>query len=95
MSEKRLQNIETMVSQLITMVGTLQVEQNGMKGDMQNMQGDLQDLKNGLDRLEEKGEKRHKEILARLKDIEMDQDIIWDKVSQHEREIEHIKRKLG
>ena len=93
--------IENMLSQLIRMVGNIQSEQQEMKQVQQDMQGKLQDMDSKLQDLdgklqdiEAKGEERHQEVLGRFKALEIDQDFIWEKVVQNEREIGNIKRKL-
>ena len=107
--------IESMLSQLIRMVGNIQSEQQEMKQVQQDMQGrlqhmdsqlqgiesklqdmdsKLQNLDGKLQDIEAKGEERHQEVLGRFKALEIDQDFIWEKVVQNEREIGNIKRQL-
>ncbi|WP_033827603.1 hypothetical protein [Bacillus andreraoultii] len=64
--------IESMLSQLITMVGSIQVEQKEIKQELLETQQNLQ-------KLELKSEERHQEILERFKTLERDQDFIWEK----------------
>jgi predicted nucleic acid-binding Zn-ribbon protein len=82
------EKIESMLSQLIKMVGNIHTEQKEMKQDQKNMQQKLQEL-------EKKAEERHKEILERFTAIETDQDFIWAKTARNEREIAHIKGRLS
>ncbi|MGM0900665.1 MAG: hypothetical protein ACQEXB_06085 [Bacillota bacterium] len=77
-------------------------EQHEMKQDLQDVKRDVheikQDQKNMLEKLQElvtNGEERHKEIIARFKAIETDQDFIWEKTAKNEREIAHIKGQLS
>jgi len=81
-------NIEDMLSQLNTMVASIQVEQKEMKRVQQEMQ-------NKIEEIETKAEERHKEILDQLTALKHDQDFIWEKTVRHEREIHAIKMKLS
>lgn len=103
------EKIETMLSQLIKMVGSTQAEQLEMKQDLSEMKQDLSEMKQELSEMkqdqkimkeklqdiEAKGEERHKEILDRFRAIETDQDFIWKKTAKNEREIAHIKGQLS
>jgi hypothetical protein len=80
MIEKRLDRIEEMLTQLIEVIGTISTSQNRMEVR--------------LDSMEAKNEERHQDILNQLKQLEVDQDIIWEKVSKEEREIAKIKKRL-
>ncbi|MDF0728672.1 hypothetical protein PY093_18770 [Cytobacillus sp. S13-E01] len=53
-----------------------------------NMNGRLQ-------KIEENSEERHVQLVDQLKQLEIDQDYIWEKAARNEREIENIKRRLG
>lgn len=81
-------NIENMLSQLIRMVGTLQVGQQEIKELQQQMQSKL-------DELEMKEEGRHTEVLERLKALEHNQDFVWEKTVRNEREIGNIKIQMN
>jgi peptidoglycan hydrolase CwlO-like protein len=101
--------IETMLSQLIKMVGNSQAEQQEMKQDLQEMKREQHEMKidvheikqhqknmqEKLQELETNGEERHKEIVARFTAIETDQDFIWEKTAKNEREIAQIKGQLS
>ncbi len=89
------EKIETMLSQLIKMVGNTQAEQLEMKQDLSEMKQDQKIMKEKLQDIEAKGEERHKEILDRFRAIETDQDFIWKKTAKNEREIAHIKGQLS
>ena len=52
-----------------------------------NMNGRLQ-------KIEENSEERHVQLVDQLKQLEIDQDYIWEKAAKNEREIENIKRRL-
>jgi hypothetical protein len=46
------------------------------------------------DAMEAKNEERHEDLTKQLKQLEMDQDFIWEKAVRAEREIEKIKKRL-
>lgn len=106
MNENR---IESMLSQLISMVGSIQTEQQAMKSKFKEMKSDIAEMKseikevkqqqesiqNRLEKLETISEERHKEILERFESLERDQDFIWEKTARNEREIGNIKRQMG
>jgi peptidoglycan hydrolase CwlO-like protein len=95
------EKIESMLSQLIKMVGNIQTEQKemkqelkGMKQEQVDMKQDQKNMQEQLQEFEKKAEERHKEILERFTAIETDQDFIWSKTARNEREIAHIKGRL-
>lgn len=99
MNENR---IESMLSQLISMVGSIQTEQQAMKSDIAEMKSEIKEVKqqqesiqNRLEKLETISEERHKEILERFESLERDQDFILEKTARNEREIGNIKRQMG
>ncbi|MGM0900515.1 MAG: hypothetical protein ACQEXB_05305 [Bacillota bacterium] len=96
------EKIESMLSQLIKMVGNIHTEQQEMRQDLQEMKQEQKEMKQDhknmqekLQELEKKAEERHKEILERFTTIETDQDFIWAKTARNEREIAHIKGRLS
>lgn len=95
-------NIEDMLSQLITMVAAIQVEHKEMKQALEGMHQEQKEMKrvqqemhHKIDEIETKAEERHKEILDQLTALRHDQDFIWEKTVRHEREIHSIKMKLS
>lgn len=70
-------------------------EQLEMKREQLEMKQVQHEMQVKLDEIETKGEERHKEILARFKALEQDQDFIWEKTARNEREIGNIKRQLS
>lgn len=101
---KKMSNgkVEDMLSQLIKMVGTIQVELHEVKQDVQGVKQELQEVKQGqqemqskIQEIETKSENRHKEILERFKDLETDQDFIWEKTARNEREIANLKSRFS
>lgn len=95
-------NIEDMLSQLITMVAAIQVEHKEMKQalegilqEQKEMKRVQQEMHHKIDEIETKAEERHKEILDQLTAFKHDQDFIWEKTVRHEREIHAIKMKLS
>jgi sRNA-binding protein len=107
--EERLENIENMLSQLIKMVGNLNIEQQEMKKEQQEMKKEQQEMKKEQQEMKKeqqemkkefqnagiKSEERHHEVVDRLKSLEIDQDFIWEKTVRNEREIENLKRRLN
>lgn len=79
-------NSEEMLSQLIRMVGNLQVEFKEMKEN-------LQEMKERQIQFEVKSEDRHEELLRTIHSIKADNDYIWQKTVRNEREIEKLKNK--
>jgi predicted nucleic acid-binding Zn-ribbon protein len=108
MSEERLDRLEGMMSQLITMVGNLHNSMSDMQKDMREMQKDMKEMQTvqkehgqkfesielKMDKMETKNELRHQEILNQIKRLEKDQDFIWEKAVRNERELEIMKRTL-
>ncbi|WP_102262671.1 hypothetical protein [Mesobacillus jeotgali] len=101
MSEERLDRLEGMMSQLITMVGNLQNSMSDVQKDMkeiQNVQKEhgkkCESIELRIDKMETKNELRHQEVLNQIKRLEKDQDFIWEKAVRNERELEIMKRTL-
>ncbi|ESU33474.1 hypothetical protein G3A_06025 [Bacillus sp. 17376] len=108
MSEERLDRLEGMMSQLITMVGNLHNSMSDMQKDMKEMQKDMKEMQTAqkehgqkfesielrMDKMETKNELRHQEVLNQIKRLEKDQDFIWEKAVRNERELEIMKRTL-
>lgn len=93
--------MESMLAQLIKMVGSLQSdmqevkkEQQEMKREQQEMKKEQQEMKKKLQELETKSDQRHQEVLEHFKILERDQDFIWEKTARNERDIGNIKRQL-
>lgn len=101
MIEERLERLEGMMSQLITMVGNLHNSMSEMQKDMKEMQTvqkehgqKFESIELRMDKMETKNELRHQEVLHQLKRLEKDQDFIWEKAVRNERELEVMKRTL-
>ena len=99
MNEDKMEN---MLSQLIRMVGNIQSDLQEIKQEQQEVKHELQEIKqvqqnmqNKLQELELKGTERHQEVLDRFKALEIDQNFIWEKTVQNEREIANIKGQLS
>ncbi|OMF61556.1 hypothetical protein BK139_06880 [Paenibacillus sp. FSL R5-0490] len=93
--------MESMLDQLIKMVGSLQSdmqevkkEQQEMKREQQEMKQEQQEMNKKLQELETKSDQRHQEVLEHFKILERDQDFIWEKTARNERDIGNIKRQL-
>ncbi|WP_404332128.1 hypothetical protein [Mesobacillus maritimus] len=89
------EKIESVLLQLIKMVGNIHTEQQEMRQDLQEMKQDQKTMQENLQELEKKAKERHKERLVRFTAIETDQDFIWAKTARNEREIAHIKGRLS
>ena len=92
MNEDKMEN---MLSQLIRMVGTIQSDLQEIKQEQQEMKRVQQDMQSKLKNLEIKEEERHQEVLNRFKALEIDQNFVWEKTVQNEREIANIKGQLS
>ncbi|MBP2242249.1 hypothetical protein J2Z40_002823 [Cytobacillus eiseniae] len=89
------EKMDTMLSQLIKMVGNMHSDQQEMKQEMHQMKQDQLGLQVQLEKMETKSEERHQEILARFKVLEIDQDFVWEKTVRNERDLANIKRQLS
>ncbi|WP_246942836.1 hypothetical protein [Bacillus pinisoli] len=94
MIEKRLDRMEEMLTQLIQVVGTMNSSQHRMENRMDTMETKLHSMETRLEAMEAKNEERHQDILYQLSQLKIDQDIIWDKLSKEEREIQKLKKRL-
>ncbi|WP_456277524.1 hypothetical protein [Bacillus sp. AK128] len=86
MNEERVERMEGLLTQLVSMVGSLKVDMEAMKKDMEDIKFELKEFK-------ETNEREHSEILSKLKDIESDQDHIWEKTVRNERDIAKFKQR--
>ena len=73
----------------------LKQEMQEQKQETQGIKQEIQGIKQTLIEIETKGDARHKEMMERLKKIEIDQDFIWEKTVKNEREISIIKGQLS
>lgn len=87
--------MESMLAQLIKMVGSLQSDMQEMKKEQQEVKREQQEIKKEQQKLETKSDHRHQEILEHFKNLERDQDFIWEKTARNERDIGNIKRQLS
>lgn len=101
MIEKRLERIEEMLTQLIQVVGNMNSSQHRMEARLDSVEtklgsveARLDTMDTRLDSMETQNQESNQTILNQLKQLEVDQDIIWEKLSKGEREIEKIKRRL-
>ncbi|WP_226674782.1 hypothetical protein [Mesobacillus jeotgali] len=90
MTEERLDRLEGMMSQLITMVGNLHNSMSDMQKDMKEMKNvqkehgqKFESIELRIDKMETKNELRHHEVLKHLKRLEKDQDFIWEKAARN------------
>ena len=92
MVEKRLDRMESMISQLIQMVGNMNEKMDSKFLDMDKK---FQEMDETLHQMDNKNEVRHGELVEQIKHLEIDQDFLWEKSARNEREIANIKRRLG
>jgi hypothetical protein len=99
MTEERLERLEGMMSQLITMVGNMHKTMDEMRNDIKEVQTvqkehgqKFESIELRMDKMETKNELRHQEVLNQIKRLEKDQDFIWEKAVRNERELEIMKR---
>src|SRR5699024_9684415 len=92
-------NIEDMLSQLISMVGSIRTEMKQEFSDVKQEQSDIKqdisseelELTEMLAESRKTNDKRHREIINEFKISRADQDHIRKKSVQNEREIAHLK----
>jgi hypothetical protein len=94
MDEQRLERMEEMLTNLITIVGNGNQLQKEMKREQQEMKKELIEMKEEQSIMRIENEKQFSEIHKKLSDIQLDQDHIWEKVVRNERELAKIKGHL-
>ncbi|SFB32547.1 hypothetical protein SAMN04488072_11615 [Lentibacillus halodurans] len=97
MDAQRSERMENMLSQLISMVGSMRTEQTAMKEEQAAMREELAEIKNEQTDMKQKmteNDKRHREIMDEFKILRADQDHIWKKTVQNERDINQLKHQL-
>ncbi|RSK55253.1 hypothetical protein [Bacillus canaveralius] len=105
MEDKRLEKIEEMLTNLITMVGGMRSEQQIMKEDQASMRSELvlmrEDqaaMKTEITAIKEdqaamrtEMDGRHREIMVKLNEMKADQDYTWQIAVGNQREIVKLK----
>ena len=84
MSKEKLNQIESMLSQLITSVGTIMTEQTAVRKDIINIKDEQKAMR-------DENQVRHHEIMRRLGRLEADQTYTWKKTVENERDINMLK----
>ncbi|PLR86583.1 hypothetical protein CVD25_03715 [Bacillus canaveralius] len=101
MEDKRLEKIEEMLTNLITMVGGMRSEQQSMREDQASMRSELvlmrEDqaaMKTEITAIKEdqaamrtEMDGRHREIMVKLNEMKADQDYTWQIAVGNQREI--------
>ncbi|ALX50307.1 hypothetical protein [Lentibacillus amyloliquefaciens] len=123
MNEQRLEHMEDMLSQLISMVGGMRTEQAAMKEqlngivkeqteiktqlssvvkDQAAMREELTSIKTEQSSMREEmtsmkteNDRRHRETMDEFKIFRADQDHIWSKTVQNERDIAQLKHRFS
>lgn len=92
---------ESMLSQLITMVGkmgeeltSVREEQASMREEQANMREEQTSMREKINLLFTENENRHKEIMDRFSLLEADLELTWEKAARNEREIGKFKKLL-
>lgn len=100
MSEEKLERMEGLLTQLVTMAGNMHTVQkeHGAKLDkletrMDSLEAKMESMESRMEFTEAKNEERHKEVITSIKRLEWDQDFIWEKTVRNERELESLKRR--
>ncbi|MUV39012.1 hypothetical protein JNUCC1_02884 [Lentibacillus sp. JNUCC-1] len=88
MSPEQADHIEKMLETIVQTVGTIMEEQTSMKRDISSMKEDITSIK-------EESDTRHKQVLDQLRALKADNDLIWEKQYQHERDIGIFKKLYG
>ncbi|EIJ78551.1 hypothetical protein PB1_13374 [Bacillus methanolicus PB1] len=91
MAKDRLDKMEEMLSTLISMVGNINDKQNQMVEKLDRVENRLDKVEERLDKLENNQKSMRDEIMAKLKDMQADQDHIWEKAVRNERELAKLK----
>ncbi|AIE60429.1 hypothetical protein [Bacillus methanolicus] len=91
MAQDRLDKMEEMFSTLISMVGNINDKQNQMGEKLDRVENRLDKLEKRLDKLEDGQKAMRDEIMAKLKDMQADQDHIWEKAARNERDLAKLK----
>jgi hypothetical protein len=87
MDEHRIDRIEEMLSTLISMVGSLNLQFKEMKFEQQEMKKEQMIMRS-------ENKKQCTDVHKTLNDMRFDQDHIWEKVVRNEREFAVIKGHL-
>ncbi|MED3549937.1 hypothetical protein [Cytobacillus praedii] len=98
MDTNRLDKMEEMLTTLISMVGNMNDNQNKMDAQLEKMDARLDKMDTRLDKMdaqfgnfENNQSSMRNEILAKLSDMQADQDHIWEKAARNERELAKLK----
>ncbi|MFC4023936.1 hypothetical protein ACFOUV_09030 [Oceanobacillus longus] len=96
---QRFDKLEGMMAQLINTVGNMMEEQTSIKNDISSikkeqtsMREGQTSMKNYISSIKEENGIRHKEVMDQLALVKADQDVLWDKSIQNEREIGIVKK---
>ncbi|WP_096202793.1 hypothetical protein [Bacillus sp. FJAT-45350] len=94
--------VEQMLTQLLKIVGPMESDIRNLKMDIKDLKKDTKDhkqdmgiMQSDIQSLNNKSEQRHIEVMNKLKELEYDQDFIWEKAVRNERELGNIKRQLS
>lgn len=88
MTDGQMERFEGMLTQLVTMVGHIREDVGNLKEDMANMKEEII----GFNITQEK---QHNEVMEKIDDLKVDQDLAWAKIAQNERDIMRIKQRIN
>lgn len=109
MLEERLDHIETMLTDLIRIVGKtnalvqetcqrvtkLEGKYDHLEARFDQLETRFDQLEKRFDKLEEKVDKNHAEVMDKLAGFSMEQDFLMQKVAKNEVDIYKIKRAIN
>lgn len=87
MEKERFDKMEDLLSKVIYMVGNLKEGHDRIEGRLDRLDGRQDKLQNDLQNTKE-------ELLAKLSEMQADQNFIWGKAVRNERELAKIKAYL-
>lgn len=98
--EEKIDRLESMISQLITMVAGLRQELKSEIAELRtefksDMAGLRSEFKSDMAAMSEKNDIRHEEVMEKLNFLDINQDITWEKTVKNEREIERLRKQLN
>ncbi|GGB37410.1 hypothetical protein F3157_17740 [Virgibacillus dakarensis] len=87
--------IEKKLDHIIEIIGGIMEDQTVMKNELAAMRKDQEAMRKDQEAMRKENETRHQEIMERFTSIEADQDHIWNKAAQNEREFAKFKTQHG
>jgi len=85
--KKQLDRMEDMLTSLIETVGSMREEQTTAKEEQSIFTSELTSLKTDA-------ENRHKDLMKEMLFMKADNDLLWEKYNEHDRELGHIRKTI-